>query len=90
MTAINVKLAGKVQGVGFRMYIFRQAERLGLYGWVKNLPDGSIELHAQGSDVDLDYFTQLVKRGNGGTKIESCTIDPSTVDDSYRCFEVKM
>ena len=90
MTAINGKLTGKVQGVGFRMYIFRQAERLGLYGWVKNCPDGSIELHAQGSDVDLDYFTKLVKRGNTASIIDECIISSATADDSYKCFEVKM
>lgn len=90
MKAINAVITGKVQGIGFRMYIFRQAERLGLYGWVKNCSNGSVELHAQGGDVDLDYFMQLVKRGNNFSVIEELKIKPTDVNDIYKCFEVKM
>lgn len=70
MKAISGKIYGKVQGVGFRMYAFRQADRLGLYGWIKNCPDGSVEFHCEGSDVDLCYFMELVKRGNGFSHTE--------------------
>jgi acylphosphatase len=69
--AISGNITGKVQGVGYRMYIYRQADRLGLFGWVRNQPDGSVEFHCEGSDVDLSYFVELVKRGNDFTQVES-------------------
>lgn len=90
MKAINAVITGQVQGVGFRMYIFRQAVRLGLYGWVQNCTDGSVELHAQGGDVDLEYFIQLVNRGNNFSVIEDTKVVPTDVNDVYKCFEVKM
>ncbi|MBN2618416.1 MAG: acylphosphatase [Spirochaetales bacterium] len=64
MKAISGNITGKVQGVGLRMYISRQADRLGLAGWVRNNSDGSVEFHAEGSDVELIYFVDLLKRGN--------------------------
>lgn len=71
MKAINGNITGKVQGVGFRMYMYRQADRLGLFGWVKNSPDGSVEFHCEGSDVELSYFVELVKRGNDFAEVET-------------------
>lgn len=71
MKAINGIITGKVQGVGFRMYMYRQADRLGLFGWVRNKSDGGVEFHCEGSDVDLSYFVELVKRGNDFAQVES-------------------
>jgi acylphosphatase len=72
------------------MYIFRQAERLGLYGWVVNCSDGSVELHAQGSDVDLDYFMKLIERGNNVSQIDKIDTDSIEPVSTYKCFEVKL
>ncbi|QEN05387.1 acylphosphatase [Thiospirochaeta perfilievii] len=71
MKAIKGNITGKVQGVGFRMYIYRQADRLGLSGWVSNNPNGTVDFHAEGSDVELSYFTDLVRRGNDFCDVES-------------------
>ena len=71
MSAIKGNITGKVQGVGFRMYIYRQADRLGLSGWVKNNDDSSVDFHAEGSDVELTYFLELVKRGNDFAEVET-------------------
>lgn len=71
MKAINGNITGKVQGVGFRMYMYRQADRLGLFGWVKNNSNGSVDFHCEGSDVELSYFVELAKRGNEYTEVET-------------------
>jgi acylphosphatase len=55
---MHVRFIGKVQGVGFRASAAHAAKRLGLKGTVKNLPDGSVELVAQGSQDNLE---RLVK-----------------------------
>jgi acylphosphatase len=52
MKRIRVIVTGKVQGVSFRASTASEAERLGLTGWVRNLPDGRVELEAQGDSVE--------------------------------------
>ena len=54
---------GEVQGVGFRYFAWRLATRLGLTGWVRNLPDGSVEALADGDPVDLTRFEAELRRG---------------------------
>ena len=53
---------GRVQGVGFRAAIQSQAARLGLKGFVSNLANGTVELHAQGSQEKLDQLLQMIKK----------------------------
>jgi acylphosphatase len=50
MKRVHLKAAGFVQGVGYRMFIHRAATELGLCGWVRNLPDGSVEIEVQGTE----------------------------------------
>lgn len=71
MKAINGNITGQVQGVGFRMYLYRQADRLGLTGWVRNNPDSSVQFQCEGSDVDISFFIDLAKRGNDFAMVET-------------------
>jgi len=54
---------GRVQGVGFRWFVWREAERLGLGGWAHNLPDGSVEVVAHGPDAALEDLDRALARG---------------------------
>ena len=47
---------GRVQGVGFRYYAVNKANQLGLTGWVKNLPDGTVEMEVQGEEPLIDQL----------------------------------
>lgn len=67
--SVFVKVKGRVQGVGFRYFVYKNAERLGLNGWVKNCMDGSVEILVQGDKNDILTFLEQVKKGNSFTKI---------------------
>ena len=58
MTARQYLLAGRVQGVGFRYSTKNLAKGFDVLGWVKNLPDGRVELQIQGDEEELDEFIQ--------------------------------
>ena len=53
---VDLHVTGRVQGVSFRWYAAREATRLGLAGWVRNEPDGSVRAHAEGPDDAVDEF----------------------------------
>ncbi len=57
--------SGHVQGVGFRYTAWVLARDLGLTGWVKNLPDGSVAAEAEGEEEKLDHFVQAIKSRRG-------------------------
>ena len=60
---IKVWLSGRVQGVGFRWATREQANRLGITGYAKNLPDGRVEVLACGESADLDSLIEWLKHG---------------------------
>lgn len=62
---------GRVQGVGFRWFVWREAERLGLGGFARNLRDGTVEVVSQGPDAALDQFEQLLRRGPSGARVDA-------------------
>lgn len=56
-------VSGRVQGVGFRYFVLRQAELLGLDGWVRNLDSGQVEVCAIGSVAQQEALEQLLRKG---------------------------
>lgn len=61
---------GRVQGVGFRYFTWREAEKIGLCGTVRNRLDGSVEVIAQGSEAQLAQFEQWLQHGPKTAKVE--------------------
>lgn len=62
-------IGGRVQGVGFRFFAQRTAARLGLPGWVRNLPDGRVESEAQGDPISLTAFESALRQGPRGAQV---------------------
>ena len=69
-THIHLRINGKVQGVGFRWFVREHARRCDLAGWVRNNPDGSVELHVSGDDDCIARFRSAVRVGPAGARVE--------------------
>ncbi len=70
MSDLHVRVTGVVQGVGYRWFVRERARRLGLAGWVRNLPDGSVEVVACGDHGQLDLLRGELQRGPDGAMVD--------------------
>jgi acylphosphatase len=61
---------GRVQGVGFRWFVHREASELGLRGWVRNTDDGAVEIVAAGEETDLRELQLAIHRGPRGSRVD--------------------
>lgn len=71
MTARRWIVRGLVQGVGFRWFVGREAERLGLRGFVRNLNDGTVEVVSQGPEAALDDMERHLRRGPSHARVDA-------------------
>ena len=67
---LHARISGRVQGVGFRWFVREEARRLGLAGWVRNLPTGELELVAEGAPDALDALARSIGKGPPGARVE--------------------
>jgi acylphosphatase len=67
---IHFLIQGRVQGVGFRWFVHREANELELRGWVRNTDDGDVEVVAAGDAEDLAELRASVKRGPRGSRVD--------------------
>ena len=70
MTTLHVRISGRVQGVGFRWFVREEARRLGLSGWVTNLPSGEVEVRASGEDGSVDRLRRALEVGPTGATVQ--------------------
>jgi len=80
LRAFRVRVFGRVQRVGYRRFVVDEAQGLGLSGYVRNLPDGSVEVFAQGEGEKLESFLDAVKRPPlgevRGVEVEEVEVKP--------------
>ena len=87
--ARRFRVTGRVQGVGFRWFVSRAARGLGLAGWVRNLPDGSVEVVAAGAAVPLDRFAEELQRGPAGARVAALEVTDETTPPATDRFEIR-
>jgi acylphosphatase len=69
-TELHAVVYGRVQGVGYRYFVLDQAATLGLSGWTRNLPNGTVEVLAQGGEDALHSLLAALHRGPSGGRVE--------------------
>lgn len=80
--------SGSVQGVGFRFTAQRIADSLGLTGWIRNLPDGSVEAVCEGEEKDIALFIAKI-RNELGPYIRSANVKWEKASGEYQLFDIK-
>ena len=78
-TAIDVRIAGMVQGVGFRYWTMEKARELGLAGWVRNEDDGDVTAHLEGDDDVLSEMVRALWQGPRWSNVTDVKTSQSTV-----------
>ena len=79
---------GRVQGVGFRFFVRDNAVRYGIHGWVKNLPDGTVEILAEGGKEIFEDFIEKVKKGPFFGHVFELTVEWVTPMNSFENFSI--
>ena len=85
MTEVYVKIFGRVQGIFFRSETQEKANELGVKGWVKNEPDGTVTAVAQGDDSAIQKFLMWCKTGPSAAQVEN--IEVTTNENPENIFE---
>jgi acylphosphatase len=75
MPSLHAIVHGDVQGVGFRYFVQRRADGMGLAGWVRNRPDGSVEVLVEGARPALDRMLELLGRGPGMADVDRVDVE---------------
>lgn len=86
---LQARVSGRVQGVGYRMFVVREARRLGLEGWVRNCPDGAVELAAEGPEGRLRQLEAALRRGPAGSRVEQVSARYSGATRELSGFEIR-
>lgn len=86
---VHLLISGEVQGVFFRANTRRAANELDVRGWVRNLPNGMVEVVAEGRKPSLDRFIDLCRKGPEGSKVENIEIKWEEFKNEFRGFDVR-
>ena len=84
----RISVHGKVQNVGFRFYTARMAQDFNISGFVKNEPDGSVYIEAEGDEADLETFMEWCRRGPQWARVDKFDIQDQPLMN-FRDFKVK-
>lgn len=83
------QVTGHVQGIGFRWWCSQQAGQLGLRGWVRNRPDGTVEVAASGRSEALIELERRLQIGSPGSSVVSVTVAGEESVGSTQGFEIR-
>ena len=82
MRSVRLRITGRVQGVGYRAWMMRQASALGLRGWVRNRADGSVEALVTGEDDRIATMIEACREGPFGARVVDVAVSDAADDGS--------
>jgi len=88
MEQLKIKIYGSVQGVGFRSFVKRNADELGIKGYVRNSDDGSVLVIAQSNRDELEKFLSVVRQGPISVRVERFLYEWRDSDKNYESFDI--
>lgn len=88
MQEIHIYVSGAVQGVGFRSTVKRHALLYNIKGFARNLPDGRVEICAQGKGDQINHFLQIIKEKPGHGTIAHIETKLHLIQETYYSFEI--
>lgn len=88
LVARRLIVSGRVQGVGFRCFAREAAAREGVTGWVRNLPDGRVEMYVEGESEAVTRVERAIRQGPRGARVDHVDGDTEEPGGAYRGFEI--
>jgi len=85
---LNIVITGKVQGVGFRYWLYQIANEKNVYGWVKNKNTNEVEALLLGKDKNVDELIKLVRKGPSSARVENLNIQNYQKEYLKKSFDI--
>ena len=89
LTARNFLVRGRVQGVGFRWFVEREAALLQISGWVRNNPDSTVEVFAQGTREQLAGLHQRLREGPRASRVDEVEVSNADPTPGMTSFQIR-
>jgi len=90
MKTRQIRVSGRVQGVGYRYALRDEARRLGVKGWVRNRADGSVEALLQGDDEAVAALVAWAQRGPRAARVHAVRDEPLGPDGGHACSDFEI
>lgn len=87
MHQVHLLISGFVQGVGYREFVKREARKLGIFGWTRNLTDRRVEILAQGDAQVLEKFIKICSRGSFLSEVKNMSIEWQEIIEEFSSFD---
>lgn len=88
--SVRARVTGHVQGVGFRWFVMRRAQALGVAGWVRNADDGAVEVAVQGPPDRVEQLLAALRTGPPHAAVQSVDVDERADDASAENAEFEI
>jgi acylphosphatase len=87
--ARRLLISGRVQGVGFRYFIEARAAAEGVHGWVRNLPDGRVEVLVEGDEESVDRVEAAARRGPSSADVDDVVVEMTPPSGRATGFSIR-
>jgi acylphosphatase len=84
----RLRIFGRIQGVGFRYWAYKQALKLGIRGWIGNERDGTVTVECQGPESAVAAFIARLREGPPQARVDKIDITETVPSRAYRQFEI--